>query len=912
MVQNAKFVISSENRASKAIRQVQNDIKKMSDKVRQWSQSLSSFSQKWISSIKKMTTEIDKFARKHEKTFRDMRNYGVWTFVAITASATHFAKKAMEFEEVEWAFWRMTESIWADWDKIIKSLTEASRWAVSQYDLMLSANKAMSLWVAKNSDEFTTLMDIARVKAKTMWLTTTQAFDDIVTWLWRASPLILDNLWISVKLWEAQERYAQKLWKTVNELTEAEKKQALVNSVVTDWKKELEAMWEVTETTREKVWKVTAWFQNLKQSIGETFLWEEFWGSIDKVSNFINKIENRVENNKSLTKWLIVWAWAVAWFIAVLWTAWLVIPKVIAWVQSLWTILTAMSGPIWFVVLAIAGLYAARTNNIFWIQEKTQQFFADAKRIWQDLSYVTSTTFKAIWWFFSQLGNDFTRIRKTLQARNESVKQLFNDLISNALNRWKNMIQQLVDWIKSWIGAVGDAVKQVANKIKAFLWFSSPTEEWPWANADKRMPNLVKMLSAWLIAWAPIVASASWQVASWIESWLWQAVESSVWQQIEDKTHQTQSIIERFWKKTWEVYLQMQWDFESRKTQTIETLQSVDNELKEKTQSITQKAKELAQEFSKLRWSFAGETQSENQQLAQKIVDQKNKIISIEQQIADKRWEIQKWASWERVSQLNRELATLQDQLQKEKEAYQQAHQYRISLSNEIVEVERRNRLTDFERYLEDWQARQNKRVEEFEQKKELMQQEAIDLVKQQKAITEIRRVTNNTIVSIVQSTTQKYKELVSQQANVTKTETDRMKQYYDWVTAKINNMIQSLQRARSMSFGWWFAWWIANYRADWWIIGWPWVYKPMPIQKFQTWWVVKWPLGEDRVPTMLTAWELVLNRAQQQSLARQLNWWTTIIIQWNTYYWMPKNIVEEMLNDFTKGLSRNTKIERI
>jgi hypothetical protein len=85
---------------------------------------------------------------------------------------------------------------------------------------MLSANKAMSLGVADSTDEFTTLMEIARVKAKNMGLSTTQAFNDIVTGLGRSSPLILDNLGITINATEAQEEYAKALGKTASELTE--------------------------------------------------------------------------------------------------------------------------------------------------------------------------------------------------------------------------------------------------------------------------------------------------------------------------------------------------------------------------------------------------------------------------------------------------------------------------------------------------------------------------------------------------------------------------------------------------------------------------------------------------------------------------------------------------------------------
>lgn len=56
---------------------------------------------------------------------------------------------------------------------------------------------------------------------------------------------------------------------------------------------------------------------------------------------------------------------------------------------------------------------------------------------------------------------------------------------------------------------------------------------------------------------------------------------------------------------------------------------------------------------------------------------------------------------------------------------------------------------------------------------------------------------------------------------------------------------------------------------------------------------------GIDKVPTMLTAGELVLNRAQQWSIAGQLQNQTqkapTIVIQWNNFYWTDREFIDKI-----------------
>lgn len=115
---------------------------------------------------------------------------------------------------------------------LINSLRAASRGEISDLNLELAANRANLLGVAKSAEELAKLLDIARDRAKKMGTETGQAFNDLVTGLGRGSPLILDNLGITVKLGEANEAYAKTLGKTSAQLTDTEKKQALINAVL--------------------------------------------------------------------------------------------------------------------------------------------------------------------------------------------------------------------------------------------------------------------------------------------------------------------------------------------------------------------------------------------------------------------------------------------------------------------------------------------------------------------------------------------------------------------------------------------------------------------------------------------------------------------------------------------------------
>lgn len=115
---------------------------------------------------------------------------------------------------------------------MLEQLRQASRGMISDTDLMLAANKSMLLGVADTADEMSKLLQIAAARGRAMGLDVSTAFGDIVTGLGRMSPLILDNLGITVNLEQANADYAATLGKTAKALTDAERKQALVNAVI--------------------------------------------------------------------------------------------------------------------------------------------------------------------------------------------------------------------------------------------------------------------------------------------------------------------------------------------------------------------------------------------------------------------------------------------------------------------------------------------------------------------------------------------------------------------------------------------------------------------------------------------------------------------------------------------------------
>lgn len=156
-------------------------------------------------------------------------------------------------------------------DALLASMREAARGTIADADLILSANRAMLLGVAKDAESMGKLIEIAAARGRAMGLSTAQAFNDIVTGIGRASPLILDNLGITVDATAAYERYAQQLGVNANALDDNQKKQAILNDVIALSADLIKENSSQAQQQAEAFQRMDAAIQNAKQALGELF-----------------------------------------------------------------------------------------------------------------------------------------------------------------------------------------------------------------------------------------------------------------------------------------------------------------------------------------------------------------------------------------------------------------------------------------------------------------------------------------------------------------------------------------------------------------------------------------------------------------------------------------------------------------
>lgn len=244
---------------------------------------------------RQMETAMNKVGASFTSTIKTIASIGA-AYLAVN-KAWDYAEQAAKYEQSRQAFNSMAEGMGADAEKVFERVRKLSGGLIDDNALIESMNKAISLGIP--IEKLGDLMLIARAKARDMGITTTQAFNDIATGIGRGSPLILDNLGLVMKVGTANEQMAASLGKTVQELTDKEKKMAILNATLDAGKEALSRHNLEVLTDKERMDSLGASAANLGIELGKLLK-----GPVSDVSSglasIVKNINELIETNR---KW---------------------------------------------------------------------------------------------------------------------------------------------------------------------------------------------------------------------------------------------------------------------------------------------------------------------------------------------------------------------------------------------------------------------------------------------------------------------------------------------------------------------------------------------------------------------------------------------------------------------------------
>ena len=168
-------------------------------------------------------------------------------------SVRQFGARASEVEKVRTAFVELTAAAGVSGDAVIAKTKDATKGLITEFDIMAASNKALLLGLEVSEDSMAEMATAATALGQAMKQDAGKSLDDLITALGRGSPLILDNLGLTVQVGKANETYAAELGKAASKLTEAEKKQAFFNAAMGAAREKTAELGGITVTMNDKL-----------------------------------------------------------------------------------------------------------------------------------------------------------------------------------------------------------------------------------------------------------------------------------------------------------------------------------------------------------------------------------------------------------------------------------------------------------------------------------------------------------------------------------------------------------------------------------------------------------------------------------------------------------------------------------
>jgi hypothetical protein len=196
----------------------------------------------------------------------------VTTGISAMVTAFNLGEEAAQMQRLADAGAEVARQYSGNMDLIVQKVKEASHGAVSEMEIISSANKAMMLGLGADADQLANLMEIAAFRGRAMGVSTTQAFNDIVTGVGRGSYEILDNLGIVIRVSEVYKDYAESVGKTTQQLSRAEKTQAVLNSVLDEGNKMLKDAGGLAEDNATHYERWNAELENTRNALVNNYI----------------------------------------------------------------------------------------------------------------------------------------------------------------------------------------------------------------------------------------------------------------------------------------------------------------------------------------------------------------------------------------------------------------------------------------------------------------------------------------------------------------------------------------------------------------------------------------------------------------------------------------------------------------
>ena len=156
---------------------------------------------------------------------------GLAGVVELTQALWDLGEAGASFQELSDASMALGDAFGVNARQMLNAMRTAAGGTISDANLMLTANRAIVTGITKNADTMASLLEEARAHADAFGLSSTDAFNTLVTGISNAAPRMLKQLGYTIDLAAANEEYARSIGVASDALTEQQQRQAILNAV---------------------------------------------------------------------------------------------------------------------------------------------------------------------------------------------------------------------------------------------------------------------------------------------------------------------------------------------------------------------------------------------------------------------------------------------------------------------------------------------------------------------------------------------------------------------------------------------------------------------------------------------------------------------------------------------------------
>ncbi|MCD6290049.1 MAG: hypothetical protein J7M34_06045, partial [Anaerolineae bacterium] len=194
---------------------------------------------------------------------------GAFAVQRLISFTTELIQVGIQAQLVSRVFENVARQAGISGDQLITEMSKAARGTIDQTRLMIIANRALMSGGAELANKLPRLLEIARAASIATGQDIGFVFDTLVKGIVKASPLLIDNADIYIKIGDAVEQWAEKQGRTVDQLSETERRVAIANAVIDQGTKFIEQFGLASETAADQVQSLPAAIRDLESALGE-------------------------------------------------------------------------------------------------------------------------------------------------------------------------------------------------------------------------------------------------------------------------------------------------------------------------------------------------------------------------------------------------------------------------------------------------------------------------------------------------------------------------------------------------------------------------------------------------------------------------------------------------------------------